>query len=1030
MIAAQASVTGQVRSLMPDTRRLLRAFAVSLLMVGLAATAVLPAWGQAPSASPMLRVEAGMHVNLVRAVAVDAAGRWAVTASDDKTARTWDIVAGMAGPVLRVPIAEGAQAAEGRLQAVAVTADGGWVAVAGRSGGTWAGSNAIYVFERASGRLVRRIDTGSPLPVVALALSPDNRLLAAGLGDNGGLRVFDFASGAMVHSDTRYSGSIYALDFRRDSRVLVAGAADGALRIYLVDERQLRFAGTGKPENGKLISQLRFSPDGELLAVGLEDSPQVLVLDSRTLDVVGSPAVPADGNANFSSLAWSPDGRELWGGGTHRQGNQWLLRVWPRDDWAQFADRPVASASVLALAMLPGQRVLWVSGEPAWGVVDAAAQVQRRASSPLVNFNSLARQFRVAADGSQVAFWYGHRQPLHRFDLGARAILEGEGTGDAPRVDAPGLVVESWENRRGATLNGRRLALDEFETSRCLAIARDGRRFALGTDERLHLFNADGNPVWSRRMTSLVWAVNLSADGRFVVAALQDGTIRWHRASDGQELLALLPHADRKRWVLFTPGGYFDAAAGAEELLGWHFNRGAAAAADFHPMWTLRARFGRADVVDRVLPLGDEAQAVQQANAAAGKPSEPALSSLTEALPPMLEIVGTPVVQGVEGTAMLRVRVRTLAQSPLTTLRARADGRPASVETLGTPTRSNSVPGSEERNIRVRFAGQPEQLALLAENRHGISAAATLQVRWAAAGQQVPAAAAVQPAPPASGFVNVPPAADASAIASPPPLSVQPGTEDRRPRLYVLAIGIGKFAEPQIGVLNYSAKDARDFSNSLKAQQGRLYRSVEVRLLVDEQATRAGVVAGIDWLKSQVTQHDVGMLFVASHGVNDPKHGYLFITHNFDVRDPLGTGISNKEFKDATESLAGKVLFFIDTCHSGNVLGGARTRSAAFADPNAVINELVSADSGVVVFSASTGRQSSLESPDWGNGAFTKSVVEGLSGRADVRRTGRVTHKMLDYYVTERVKELTSGKQSAVTISPNGVPDFPLALVR
>jgi hypothetical protein len=35
---------------------------------------------------------------------------------------------------------------------------------------------------------------------------------------------------------------------------------------------------------------------------------------------------------------------------------------------------------------------------------------------------------------------------------------------------------------------------------------------------------------------------------------------------------------------------------------------------------------------------------------------------------------------------------------------------------------------------------------------------------------------------------------------------------------------------------------------------------------------------------------------------------------------------------------------------------------------------------------------------------------------------------MLDLYVSERVKQLTGGKQSPVTQAPGGVPDFPLAV--
>ena len=54
--------------------------------------------------------------------------------------------------------------------------------------------------------------------------------------------------------------------------------------------------------------------------------------------------------------------------------------------------------------------------------------------------------------------------------------------------------------------------------------------------------------------------------------------------------------------------------------------------------------------------------------------------------------------------------------------------------------------------------------------------------------------------------------------------------------------------------------------------------------------------------------------------------------------------------------------------------------------------------------------------------------MEGLSGAADFQKTGRITHTMLTLYVSERVKQLTGGRQSPVTITPSGLPDFPLAV--
>jgi hypothetical protein len=46
-----------------------------------------------------------------------------------------------------------------------------------------------------------------------------------------------------------------------------------------------------------------------------------------------------------------------------------------------------------------------------------------------------------------------------------------------------------------------------------------------------------------------------SGDGRLVVAAYGDGTIRWHRVDDGRELLALSVLADKQNWVAWCCNG-------------------------------------------------------------------------------------------------------------------------------------------------------------------------------------------------------------------------------------------------------------------------------------------------------------------------------------------------------------------------------------------------------------------------------------------------------------------------------------------
>jgi uncharacterized caspase-like protein len=92
------------------------------------------------------------------------------------------------------------------------------------------------------------------------------------------------------------------------------------------------------------------------------------------------------------------------------------------------------------------------------------------------------------------------------------------------------------------------------------------------------------------------------------------------------------------------------------------------------------------------------------------------------------------------------------------------------------------------------------------------------------------------------------------------------------------------------------------------------------------------------------------------------------------------------------------------------------------------INELIQSGPGTVVFSSSTGAQTSLESPTWNNGAFTKALREGLEGAADPQHTGRITTTLLETYVRRRVDELTQGRQTPVAAASESTRGFPVAV--
>ena len=124
------------------------------------------------------------------------------------------------------------------------------------------------------------------------------------------------------------------------------------------------------------------------------------------------------------------------------------------------------------------------------------------------------------------------------------------------------LGVTDWEESQSVKLNGAALPMEDQEVSHSLAVAPDHKSFVLATGWNLRRYDAAGKELWKTPAPTGAWSVNISGDGKVVVAALGDGTLRWYRMSDGQELCDFFPALDRKRWVLWTPSGYYDTSLG------------------------------------------------------------------------------------------------------------------------------------------------------------------------------------------------------------------------------------------------------------------------------------------------------------------------------------------------------------------------------------------------------------------------------------------------------------------------------------
>lgn len=946
-----------------------------LTLLFLGSTAVL---AEELPGEPQLRIDGGMHTASIRRLDVSADGKILVTGSEDKTIRIWSLPDGRLLRTLRLPSAPGDV---GKVYAVAVSPDGKLVAAGG-----WDDADAatldyyVHIFDRATGRLLGRLGP-HPQVVNELTFSPDGKRLAVGLGATSGIAVWDTADWRQVMTDGDYGDQVNGIAFSRTGEMAVT-SHDGGLRLYSANlELQGRIVAPG---NGR-TEGVAFAPDGSRLVVGYVGAMAVDILDAKSLELLYRADTSGLDIGDLAAVGWSDDGQTIFAAGDYytRGGaeERMLMFAWGDQGRGERLAVDAAGNTVMDLKAMPGGGAVIADANAGFTVYDAKGGIVLRRTSIAADLRGeLGDAFTVSANGARVRFGLGieGRDPW-LFDISTLRFTESPvPPGDLRPANVTGLAVESWNSRDDVSVNGAPLQLEHNETSRALAIEEDGETLVLGTDFALRRYTKKGTPLWRLAVSSIPWGLNITAKDQLLIAAQTDGTIRWYRLADGKEFLALFVNALDKRWIAWTPSGYYAASPGAEDLIGWQVNRGIEEAPDFFPASQFHERFYRPDIVREALNSYDEEAAIKSANAKAKRPARK--DDVASMLPPVIEITapgdGTPVTDTV---VTLSYRMRTADGRPPEAIEVLIDGRPQG-------QRGASIVNEDESlSLDVTIPARDVEVALIARQGDQVSVPARLALKWAG-----------------------------------------PPSEDQvRRKLYAVFVGISDYEKPGLK-LSFADDDARDFAENTRAQAGNLYEGVEVKLLTDKDASAENIRGALGWLEEKVGPEDVGLLFMAGHGITDAKQRFYFLPVGGDPDDLRGTSIGESEIRETISALAGKALFFIDACHSADSLKG----DVAAADVTAVINRMARADSGVIMFASSGGNELSLERADWSNGAFTEALLAGVTGGADYEKDGSISTAELNLWLSTQVKKLTANRQNAVMLKPDTVPDFSVARVK
>ena len=896
----------------------------------------------APTTRPFLQIETEMHASKISILSVDAAQRHVVTASSDKTARIWDLNTGALEGVLRPPQGN---LDEGELWAVAMSPDGTTIAVAGQTGFEWDESYSVYVFDRETRQMITRI-RGLPESVCTLSYSRDGNQLVAGLRGKFGIRVFRTNNYQEIFRDSDYDGSTQWTHFDATGR-LVTTSDDGYVRLYGADQRLLK---KKRLRVGSEPYMARFSPDGLKIAVSFETIPAIAVVSSADLTLLYNADTSRTGNKR-APVAWSADGSVLYAGTmVVLEGSEQLLYSWADSGRGTRQALRIASNTIADLQPLADGRIVFAAADPEVGVLDARQKViwQHLRQSP--DFRGNESRLTLSSDGSVVDIpcmtftppkeWQGH---VARFSLASRQLLFDPPENaflHPPRTT--GLDIHGW-NDGTPKLRGRTLYSDD--TSRALAVSKAADRFLLGNDFTLRLFNRDGKELWSVPVSGGAWAVNLSADGRFAVAALGDGTVRWYDTKDGGEVLALFIHRDRQRWVTWTPEGFFDAPPGGTALIGYHLNHGPDRAGEFIAVVRLFDLFYRPDIVAERL----EADGGEVAGAALARIGD-ITTVLGGGLPPELERL-SPAESQSEGDFVLSFRA-TDRDGGIGRIVYRVDGIESAGREVGIP-----LPGSGTLNRRFE----------LSPGRHEITTT-VYNARNQVESRSI------------SAIVNV-------------------AAHEQRPALFVVAAGISHYQDSALDEgVKYASTDAKSVVERFQVQGRDLFSKVTPYVLYDRQATRTGIEQAIAKVASQIHSDDVFVLYLAGHGAAfDGQYYYIPWEVLYTSNDALRKqSLDQEALRTALAQIsAKKTLVLLDTCSSAAYSEGRTLGEKASIDRFAKIT-------GRATLAAAT--QTALEGVE-NHGVFTYAVLEALSKVSDAEGLVKVTQ--LADYVMEVVPKIT-----------------------
>ncbi|MGB7347755.1 MAG: caspase family protein, partial [Pirellulaceae bacterium] len=441
----------------------------------------------------------------------------------------------------------------------------------------------------------------------------------------------------------------------------------------------------------------------------------------------------------------------------------------------------------------------------------------------------------------------------------------------------------------------------------------------------------------------------------------------------------------------WTPAGYYDASINGHRRFGWQINRGVRTLPDYYRAAQFRETLERPEIMRRLLQAGSLPRAMRQSlTGLAPPPGETAIVNQIRTQP-VIRITQPEHGKMIVGDSLtVRAEVETVSGTLLSAPKAFINGIPA---------------------VSMKVAGQSEAVQTY-QWEFRLPSTSELRLEVFAASEARSVARASRDL---KQNVDDQLAADTS--------------ERPRPRLHVLAIGVGDYRDRQIQPLDFPARATDVISSTMRQHAGELYE-VTTDQLTDRDATgslwRVYALAAAERLSKTVGPDDLVVMYLCGHGLRDRRtNQWYFVTADAKYRD-----LMNDRYDDCL-SLADLAVFsklpcaklaILDSCHSGAVQTSMRPD-----DLKSVLRFLQ--DDIVLTWTASEGDQEAAERGESQLGRFTTHLNAAITGAADSaggNGDGIVSLSEAIEYVSRQVRDesVSEGQPQHPTAGPSDLIQF------